>query len=181
MQPTIFFPTENFFFPTDIFFPPRCFFFASAVFQSCIPGNVQRFPGMAGEISLKSKPQIPLNHRFRPVGVRPNKKLFQRKLREIVSDSVVTFFWFLGHFSCADQKGPYGAGCLLRVASCCLLLVARRASSILVSNNSINWLKYYELQLGDPRPLTCAFSWFRKTTRSGSSVASAGGSALWQP
>ena len=43
---------------------------------------------------------------------------------------------------------------LLLLLACCLLscLLARRASSTLVPNNLINWLKYYVLQLGDPYP-----------------------------
>ena len=36
------------------------------------------------------------------------------------------------------------------LVACCLL--ARQASSTLVSNNLINRLKYYVLQLGDPNP-----------------------------
>ena len=65
-------------------------------------------------------PQVPkqakmlLNHRFRPVGVRPKKKLFPRKLRETIPDGVVTFFSpFSGPLRSAVQKGPYGACCLL--------------------------------------------------------------------
>ena len=55
--------------------------------SSCIPGNVRK------RNFSKSKPKIPLNHRFRPVGVRPKKKLLPRKLWEIIPDSVVTFFF----------------------------------------------------------------------------------------
>ena len=46
-------------------------------------------------------------------------------------------------------KGPEGL-------ACCWL--ARRAGSTLVPNNSINRLKSYELQLGDPTPNPCAES-----------------------
>ena len=56
--------------------------------------------------------KIPVNRRFRPGGVRPKKKLYPRKLRKSIPDSVVTFFSgfgtpsdhhglflaFLGHF-----------------------------------------------------------------------------------
>ena len=43
---------------------------------------------------------------------------------------------------------------LVACCCCCLLLalIARRASSTLVSNNLINRLNYYVLQLGDPYP-----------------------------
>ena len=42
--------------------------------------------------------------------------------------------------------------CCLLLGVACLLLLARRASYTLVSNNLINRLKYYVLQLGDPYP-----------------------------
>ena len=48
------------------------------------------------------------------------KKLFTRKLRKTVPDSVVTFFFrFWDPFCSADQKGPCGASLLV---ACCLLV-----------------------------------------------------------
>ena len=80
------------------------------------------------------------------MGVRPKKKLFPKKLRKTIPDSVVTFFFhFWAPYALTARKGPMGlvgwlVGCLL----------ARRASSTLVSDDLINRLKYYVLQLSDP-------------------------------
>ena len=49
--------------------------------------------------------KIPVNRRFRPGGVRPKKKLFPRKLRKSLPDSVVTFFFGFGTPS--DNHGPF--------------------------------------------------------------------------
>ena len=73
------------------------------------------------------------------------KKLFLRKLR----DSGVTFF--LSDFGTPvalwPRKGLEGLACLLLAA--CLL---DTQDPPWCPNQLINWLKFYELQLGDPNP-----------------------------
>ena len=82
-----------FFFPTDIFFHqltkknrkffpptigPRGFFPASAVFRSCIPGNVRTFPGMAGEI-------------FQPNFFSNRQFFFQPTKKVVPTDKILLF------------------------------------------------------------------------------------------
>ena len=107
-------------------------------------------------ISLSARvAKIPVNRRFRPGGVRPKKKLFPRKLRKSIPDSVVTFFFGFGTPSAPQsKKGPVGSlgplACLLaRLLVACLLQVQAPPRD---PNNWINRLKYYVLQLGDPNP-----------------------------
>ena len=86
-------------------------------------------PGFSLSAHGPKQAKIPLNHRFRPVGVRPEKKM-----RKIIPDSVVPFFFdFSAPSSLRTRKGPVGlvAACVLLLVACCLLL-ARRASSTLV-------------------------------------------------
>ena len=81
------------------------------------------------------------------LGVRPEKKLLPRKLWKTIPDSVVTFFFQSWDLCCSGaQKGPCGAACLLLA---CLL---DAQAPPWWSNNLMNRLKYYVLQLGDPNP-----------------------------
>ena len=64
------------------------------------------------------------------------------------------FFRFRDPCCSGAHKGPCGASCLL-LACCCLLLIACLLDAQVPpwwSNNLINRLKHYVLQLGDPNP-----------------------------
>ena len=90
--------------------------------------------------------ETPLNHCFRPVGIRPKETLFPRQLRKTIPDSVVTFFFDFGTpVALGPVKGLEGLACLLAAA---YLLDVQAPPQW--SNNLINRLKYYVLQLGDP-------------------------------
>ena len=94
--------------------------------------------------------KIPLNCRFQPVGVRPEKKIFPRKLRKTIPDSVVPFFPpdFGTPVALGPKNGPAGLACCLLLLAC--LLDAQAPAWC--TNNLINRLKFYELNLGDPNP-----------------------------
>ena len=102
------------------------------------PGNCNFvFSARLRKCSRPKRAKIPLNHCFRPVGVRPEKKLLPRKLQKTILDSVVTFFFDFGISGFRDPccsgagKGPCGAS-FLGCCCCCCCLLARRASSTLV-------------------------------------------------
>ena len=87
------------------------------------PGNcIFVFSARARNFSKCPRPKrakTPLNHRFRPVGVRQKKRLSPIKLRKPIPDSMVTlFFRFRDPFCSGAQKGPCGSSLL---ACCCLL------------------------------------------------------------
>ena len=80
----------------------------------------QKVPLALGTCPRPKRAKIPLDNRFRPLGVRPKKKSFPRKLWEIIPDSVVTFFFRFGDpCSSGAQKGPCGACCCLLAAAAC--------------------------------------------------------------
>ena len=80
----------------------RIFFSVEKLFV-CVGPEILQVP------KAKTGQNIPLNHCFRPVGVRPNKKLFPRRLRKTVSDSVVPLSFGLGTpVALGPGKGPVG-------------------------------------------------------------------------
>ena len=80
-------------------------------------------PGTCPSAHSPKQATTPLNHRFRLVGVQPEKNLFPRKLRQTIPDSLVIFFIWGPPLLLGPERalGCY-PGCLL----------ARRASSTLV-------------------------------------------------
>ena len=78
-------------------------------------------PGISPSARGPKWAKSPLNHRFRHVGVRPRKKkLFPRKLRKTIPDSVVTFFFdFTTPVALGPRKGPAGLACLLTCLLAC--------------------------------------------------------------
>ena len=126
-------------FGADGLFPQRC---------PLAPGNrVFPFLTRAQIFSKCPRPktgQTPVNHHL---GVRPKKKLFPRKLRKIIPDSVLTFVFDFGTPSALrTRNGP------VELACCLLACLLDAQAPPWWSNNLINRLKYYALQLGDPNP-----------------------------
>ena len=84
------------------------------------------------------------------MGVQPKKKLFPGKVRKIIHDNVVTFFSNFGPLPLCRPERTLWGGLLVACLVACLLLDTQAPPWW--SNNLINRLKYYVLQLGDPYP-----------------------------
>ena len=103
------------------------------------------------------RPRTGQNSSKAPLRPPGGPTLFPRKLRKPIPDNVVPFFFEFGTPSALrTRKGPVYLACCLLLVACRLLLVACLLLDAQAppwwSNNLINRLKYYVLQLGDPNP-----------------------------
>ena len=100
-------------------FPPKVRLAPGNCVFSCPSG-----PGISQSAKGLEWAKTPLNRYFQPVGVQPKKRLFPRKLRKTIPESMVTFFSHFGTpFAVGPTRGPAGLAC------CCCLMLARRTGS----------------------------------------------------
>ena len=90
--------------------------------------------------------QIAVSDRW---GSNQKETVLPRKLRKTIPDSVVTFFSILGPLLLWGPPRALQVSLLAACCCCCWLLDAQAPPKW--PNNWINRLRYYVLQLGDPK------------------------------